>query len=109
MEMEESTAALLRLCLEGSRQEKRQDGLVSRAEAEVASRDDFLPAICKAVEASTRGGQALSAQRAQSLLDLSLLAAQRCTDTDSPAFKRLAGAQATLLASLTSPSPRSRR
>ena len=107
MEADASTATLLRLCLELSRQGKSSERLRG-VEAELASRDDCVPAICKAVEASTRGQTPL-AQRAQSLLDVSFLAAQRCTDTDSAEFRRLAGAHATLLASFTSPSPRSRR
>lgn len=107
MASEDSLVALMRALVDTHHQ--LDSRTVQHLQKEVLARDDCVPSVSKFVETSTRGG-ALSPQRAQVLLNLSTLAGQLCTDTGGAEFRRLASAQASLLATLISyDSARSKR
>ena len=101
-ETAEATSELVQIALHNSHVNCRK-----HAAAQLADRDDCIPAVLHALQTALRV-PALSPQRAQALLQLSLLQLSPAAST-SPHFQRLVTAQANLLAALTTASSRSSR
>ncbi len=104
----EDAAELVRTALATQHQKKHDKRARLAAEAQLAAREDCVPALLSALDCAATRGCSLSSHRAQTLLQLSTLAAPH-VDAAGPSFAKLAGAQAAVLAALTTAAPRARR